>query len=45
MAEVAATSLYERLGGYEALCAATDDLLGAWVTGRFEAARTGASLR
>src|SRR5215212_3107354 len=28
MAEVAATSLYERLGGYDALCAATDDLLG-----------------
>ena len=28
MAEGAATSLYERLGGYDALCAATDDLLG-----------------
>jgi len=28
MAEVAATSLYDRLGGYDAICAATDDLLG-----------------
>jgi hemoglobin len=28
MADVAEASLYERLGGYDALCAATDDLLG-----------------
>jgi hemoglobin len=28
MAAVAEKSLYERLGGYDALCAATDDLLG-----------------
>jgi len=27
MAVVAEKSLYERLGGYDALCAATDDLL------------------
>jgi hemoglobin len=28
MAAVTEKSLYERLGGYDALCAATDDLLG-----------------
>ncbi len=28
MAETATKSLYERLGGYDAICAATDDLLG-----------------
>jgi hemoglobin len=28
MAQVADKSLYERLGGYDAICAATDDLLG-----------------
>jgi hemoglobin len=28
MAEATAASLYERLGGYDAICAATDDLLG-----------------
>ena len=28
MPEVAEKSLYERLGGYDAICAATDDLLG-----------------
>jgi hemoglobin len=28
MADAAERSLYERLGGYDAICAATDDLLG-----------------
>jgi hemoglobin len=28
MVETAEKSLYERLGGYDAICAATDDLLG-----------------
>jgi hemoglobin len=28
MAQAEAQSLYERLGGYDAICAATDDLLG-----------------
>jgi len=28
MAQAAEKSLYERLGGYEAICAATDDVLG-----------------
>jgi len=28
MAQLEAQSLYERLGGYDAICAATDDLLG-----------------
>ena len=28
MATMAENTLYERLGGYDAICAATDDLLG-----------------